>query len=261
MTSAQGLKGRTILVTRTRQQASEFASALTARGASVLEIPTIEIVPRIGPALDQAIESLDSYDWLFFTSVNSVQIFFDRLRELGKELTRLPRICSIGPATSARVEEYGFPVALQPNLYQAEGILDEFSSLYKGNLEGLRVLLPRASVAREVLPETLRDAGVVVDLIPVYNTALPEESRRQLQIHLDESKIDLVTFTSSSTVRNFVSLAGKRDDLHNLSYAAIGPITAATAEEYGLPVVLMPGSSTIPDFLESIENYFEKLRG
>ena len=254
--SPRPLETRKILVTRTRAQASAFASTLNDRGAEVFEIPTIEIVPIQSRELDEALQTISSFDWLFFTSVNGVDCFFQRANELGGLTSEIPRICTIGPATSKKVREHGYEVALQPTLYQAEGVIEAFSAYHGGGIEGLRVLLPRARVAREILPEQLRSGGATVELIPVYETVVPVESRARLQKILDEHKPDLVTFTSSSTVHNFIKIAGDIDRIRGFLYAAIGPITAETANEYGLQVVVMPEKFTIPALAQAIEKYF-----
>lgn len=250
------LDGRTILITRTRSQSSSFSSLLEEKGATVIEIPTIEIVPCAGPDLDQALKDLNTYDWLFFTSVNGVEIFFERLGHLGLKPVSLPRICTIGPATKERVEAFGHTVELQPALFQAEGVIQEFTSLYDSDLTGLQILLPRARVAREILPETLRRLGATVDLIPVYDTIVPPNSAQELKRALETREIDLITFTSSSTVSNFLKIAGDAEGLSELDCGAIGPITAETAERNGLHVVVTPREFTIPAFVEAIESYF-----
>ncbi len=250
------LAGKTILVTRARSQAGVFSAALKELGAGVIEIPTIEIVPAKSPQLDRAICSLDEYDWLLFTSANGARIFFERLSQLlPKPEAAVPRVCAIGPATSKEIRCFGYDVALQPALFQAEGILDEFSILYEGRLSGLKILVPRARFARQILPEKLREFGAEVEVIPVYDTKLPSESADLLKEALSEGRLDLITFTSSSTVHNFIALASDLGTLSHYECAVIGPITAKTAEEYGLRVVLQPANSTIPDFLRAIEAY------
>ncbi len=252
------LKSRRILITRSSSQASEFRLLLEAAGAEVVETPTIEILPRLSPELDASIERLGSYDWLMLTSINGARIFLQRASELGRLpfYEPNPRICTIGPATSRGVQEFGLSVDLTPARYQAEGVIEEFLLLHEGKIDGLRVLLPRASKAREILPEELRRHGAQVDVIAVYDTVLPEEGRVRLREALRGPAPDLVAFTSSSTVHNFVDLADGDEALKGFRYAAIGPITAATAAEYGLPVVLEPNKSTIPDLVIAIRRYF-----
>jgi uroporphyrinogen III methyltransferase/synthase len=252
------LENLSILVTRTRRQSGSFAKMLRERGARVFEVPTIEIRPLDPEPLDSALARLESYDWLFFTSVNAVDIFFGRYQARANP-SSLPRICCIGPATADRVRSFGAAVALLPGVYQAEGILDEFSSLNAGNLRGLRILLPRAQVAREILPRQLEERGARVDLIPVYETVVPTESRTMLDRILDESTPDLVTFTSSSTVRNFMAIAEERGDLGRVRCAVIGPITADMARDAGLEIVCMAKNSTIPDLVDAIVDYARSL--
>ncbi len=246
-----------ILITRTAKQSGSFVELLEGAGAKVFQVPTIEIVPLDPAPLDRAIEQIGIYHWLFFTSANAVDIFFHRYRAVGNGKL-LPRICSIGPATSARVRTQGAEVFLQPALFQAEGILEEFGGLYAGDLTGIRILLPRARVARQILPEQLQVRGASVDLIPVYETSIPDESRHLLDRILTRERPDLVTFTSSSTARHFAELISELDlaEEPDLDCAAIGPITADTAREAGFRVVCMPSNSTIPDLVKEIEKYF-----
>lgn len=255
----ESLWGRRILITRSASQSSEFRRLLEQAGAVVLDVPTIEIRPRQSAELDRAVEDLSSYDWLMFTSANGARIFLGRASNLGRlpDAKSMPRICTIGPATARGVKEFGFRVDLTPSLFQAEGILEEFARFQGGDLSGLKILLPRASQAREILPEELRRRGAEVDLIPVYDTVAPEDSRRLLEEALRDGPPDLVTFTSSSTVHNFVALAEDDEILKTLSCAAIGPITAGAAAEYGLKVVLQPQNATIADLAEAIRRYFQ----
>lgn len=252
------LEDLTILVTRTREQSGSFAALLRERGARVVEVPTIEVRPLDSGPLDAALDRLDHYDWLFFTSANAVDIFFRRY-QASTERYALPKICCIGPATANRVRSSGAEVALLPGVYQAEGIIDEFSALHGQNLEGIRILLPRALVAREILPRQLLERGAKVDLIPVYETVVPTESRALLERILDESGPDLVTFTSSSTVRNFMEIAGEREDLEKIRCAVIGPITAEAAADAGLEIACMPKNSTVPDLVDAIVDYARTL--
>ncbi len=255
------LEGRTILITRTRSQSGGFSELLESAGAHVLEVPAIEIRPRMSPDLDEAILKLETYDWLFFTSANAAAIFADQVAHLRPELKpeslEYPRVCTIGPATSDKIQEFGYRVALVPAVFQAEGVIDELVKFQKGDLEGLKILLPRAAQARQILPEELRRRGAVVDLIPVYETVVPEGTAETLRELLQEAKIDLITFTSSSTVHNFVQAAGPEVDFSRFKYAAIGPITAATAGEYGLTIAILPPKWTVPDLAQAIVQYFE----
>lgn len=246
------LAGRTILVTRPRNQAGSFSNMLAERGATVIESPTIEVVPLDPAPLDAAIQRLESYDWLIFTSVNGAEVFFQRIRPE----TPLPPICSIGPATTRRIRSRGGEVALQPELYQAEGVLEALARRCGGRLSGKRFLLPRARVARELLPDRLTAAGAKVDVIPVYETVAPPAAREHLRDSLRQAPPDLATFTSSSTVRNFWELAGDLEAARTLRCAVIGPVTRDAARDCGLEVVCMPERSTVPDLVEAIEAYF-----
>jgi len=261
-TAAKPLEGRTILITRTKSQSTEFRRRLEAAGARVLEVPAIEIRPRMSPQLDDAIDRFEDYDWLFFTSANAVEIFADRIAHLRPDFRpgdlKRPKLCAIGPATSQKIQDYGYPVSLVPAVFQAEGVIEELTRYQAGQLEGVKILLPRAAQAREILPQELRRRGAVVDLIPVYDTVLPDRTANTLGQLLRDVSIDLITFTSSSTVHNFVQAAGPEAKLSSWSYAAIGPITAATAKEYGLPIAVMPGNWTVPDLAQAIVEYFTK---
>ncbi len=260
------LHDRTILNTRSRGQAPEFRLLLEKAGARVLDLPTIEIRPRPTPELDRAVGGLENCDWLMFTSANAVEIFMDRAQALGRLPapegdSPFPRICTIGPATAGKVESYGYTVDLVPKLYQAEGILEDFLDFNSGSIQDLRILIPRASKARELLPQSLREQGAQVNLIEIYDTVVPEESRSRMAELLDQQPPDLITFTSSSTVNHFTALAQEVEDLKRYHYAAIGPITAATAREYGLEIVVQAERSSIPDLVKAIERYFQNLPG
>lgn len=262
---SKSLQGRTILITRSRRQAPQFRELLEKAGAVVLEIPTIEIRPRLGPNLDSAIKELPRYDWLIFTSSNGAEIFLERVsqREVPHEARSeepFPKICAIGPATQHKVEEYGHPVDLVPQVYQAEGVLLDLLGFHQGDLAGLRILLPRASRARGLLPDELRRHGAQVEVLPVYDTIVPERSRRALRDALEKGSPDLITFTSSSTVHHLLAL-GNLAELKRFRYAAIGPITAATAKGYGLNVALQAKPFTIPDLVSAIEGYFARQSG
>lgn len=256
------LEGRTVLITRTRSQSAGFRERLEKAGARVLEVPAIEIRPRMSQQLDDAILQLESYDWLVLTSANAAAIFAEQVAHLrpgfSPENLHRPRLCTIGPATSEKIQAYGYRVALIPEVFQAEGVVDELVRLQQGKLEGVRILLPRAAQAREILPEELRRRGAIVDLIPVYDTAVPDTTAQSLQELLQQVTIDIVTFTSSSTVHNFVQAAGPEVDLSRFQYAAIGPITAATAKEYGLPVAVLPAKWTVPDLAQAIIEHFKR---
>jgi uroporphyrinogen III methyltransferase/synthase len=238
------LFGQRIVVTRARGQADALSSKLRALGADIIELPTIEIQPALDyDALDQAIANLGIYDWLVFTSANGVRFFLERLDRSAVDLRALrARICAIGPATRAAVEALHLRVDVMGKEFVAEGMLAAFS---EHNLAGQRILLPRAAVARDLLPVELARRGAVVDVVEAYRTVAPAGG-----FELPE-KLDWVTFTSSSTVRNFVAVAGV-GALAGVKVASIGPITSATARELGIEVTVEGSVFTVDGLVESI---------
>jgi uroporphyrinogen III methyltransferase/synthase len=254
------LFGRCLVVTRPRVQAAGFIDALTDLGADVLPCPTIEIVPPASwVPLDAAVDRLGSYDWLVLTSVNGVAMFFDRLRERRCDVRVLhrARVAAVGSETAAAIEARGLQVAVVPEEFRAEAVAE---AMQAAGIAGARVLLPRAAVAREILPAMLRGAGAYVDEVPAYETIAPRGDLSELRDRLARRGVDLVTFTSSSTVRNFVDLLGP--DAHDLlagtPAACIGPITADTARAAGLDVVVQPSTYTIAAFTNAIVEYLRK---
>lgn len=256
------LFGKRIVLTRAREQAREFSQLLAAYGAEPIEVPTIQIVPPASwQAIDGAVTRLNTYQWLIFTSVNGVRPFMDRLRAAGKDARALAnlRLCAIGPRTAQELETYGLTPDIIPTEFQAEGIIAALTDL---GIRGSRVLIPRAEVAREILPEQLRELGATVDVIPVYRTISPAVDVASLTQQFHDGRVAVVTFTSSSTVRNFVEVFGGRNAVKSLLeevvVACIGPITARTAEEYGLTVTVMPAENTVPALADMIVKYFQK---
>jgi uroporphyrinogen III methyltransferase/synthase len=257
----QPLFGKRIVVTRPRAQASRFADLLEQHGAEVILSPTIETVPLASyEHLDRALDEIASYTWLIFTSVNGVRYFFARLHERQQDIRTLGavRIAAIGPETARAIEALHLRVACIPEEYKAEGLI-----VALGDVRDQRILLPRAAEARAILPKELRLSGAHVDELAVYRTIVPQGTKtRELRSLLLQGKVDLVTFTSSSTVRNFVALFPE-DDMKTLIGTArvgcIGPITADTAREYGLEVTVQPDAYTIPAFTEAIVRYFAEL--
>lgn len=261
------LFGKRIVVTRTRDQASELVTLLENYGAECLEYPTIALEPVASyEILDQALVELESYDWLLFTSINAVNFFFKRLFDLGKDVRDLkgPKIAAVGKVTAEALVCRGIKADLLPAEYTGDGLAE---ILVATGINGMRVLIPRALKAREHLPETLGAAGADVTVAPVYRNVMPVSAEGgQLKVELltalQDKTVDMVTFTSSSTVKNFVSLLGISTpaEIHQLmtgvAVAAIGPITAKTAEKYGLKVDVQPAEFTIPDLVESVVEYF-----
>jgi len=252
------LFGKRIMVTRPRVQASNFVELLERQGAEVVLCPTIETVPLESyELLDAALERMATYSWLIFTSVNGVKYFFARLRERKQDIRTLGavRISAIGPETARAVESFQLRVDAIPQEYRAEAVVPVL-----GEVQGKKILLPRAAEARAILPQALTALGAQVEEIAVYRTVRPRGTNAEkVRTLLTEGKVDLVTFTSSSTVRNFVSLFSQnelRSLINSVHIGCIGPITAETARGYGLYVSVQPASYTVPDFAEAIVDYF-----
>jgi uroporphyrinogen III methyltransferase/synthase len=252
------LFGRRIVVTRPRGQVQAFAQLLEAAGAEVIALPTIAPEPPASFAeIDAALADLGRYTWLVLTSPHGVEVFFDRLRALGRDLRELAgvQIAAIGPATAAGVAARGLNVALTPGEYRAEAVA---AALIARGVAGRRVLLARAAGARAVLPEQLRAAGAIVDDVATYRTVLPAEAASAPALFAGDSRPDLITFTSSSTVTNFARLFAGHDVrgvLAGVAVACIGPVTAATARALGLVVDVEPGEYTVPAFAAAIVEY------
>jgi uroporphyrinogen III methyltransferase / synthase len=250
------LFGRRVVVTRARAQAGELSAALEKLGAEVHEFPTIEISPPEDfGSLDAAIRDLDSFSLIVFTSVNGVEAFLKRLQHHELDLRALPReakVAAIGPATAQRIEQAGLRVDVLPEEYRAEALIE---ALGAHPLVGERVLIPRAKVAREILPEKLREAGAEVIVPPAYESVPLLEGRQELSLRLQSGEIDCVTFTASSTVENFVGAFGAEEAARLLAQTrvgCIGPITADTARKHGLRVDAEAGEYTIPGLVEAV---------
>jgi uroporphyrinogen III methyltransferase/synthase len=250
------LFGRRVVVTRARAQAGELSADLEELGAEVHEFPTVEISPPddFGP-LDAAIRALDSFGLIVFTSVNGVEAFLERLQHHGLDLRAVPRaakVAAIGPATAERLERAGLRVDVVPEEYRAEALIE---ALGAHPLAGERVLIPRAKVAREVLPEKLREAGAEIVVPPAYESVPSSEGKEELSLRLQSGEIDCVTFTASSTVENFVGAFGAEEAARLFSdtrVACIGPITADTARKHGVRVDAEAKEYTIPGLIEAV---------
>jgi len=258
----KSLFGRGIVITRPEAQAEGFAKLLRARGARVILFPVIRIGPPVSWAeLDAAIDRLESYRWIIFTSANGVVFFFRRLRELGRDIRDLKgiRIATIGPATAAAVETLRIRVDLVPEEFVSEGVVRAFAGK---DLQGCRVLLPRAKEARDVIPEGLVKMGATVDVATTYRTVRSDRGAAELLSFLDEGKVDAITFTSPSTVRHFLGIMGPDFRLPpKVRIACIGPVTEAAARKAGLPVDILQQRYTIPELVNTIAAYFEKEKG
>jgi len=286
-----------VLVGRARHQASALSSALNALGADVIEIPFIEIrKPHSYKPLDSALNKIDKYDWLILTSINGADALAARMKKLRLNPSKLQhlQIAAIGPATRAAIENRGLKVAVVPDQYVAESVVESL----RGKVEGRRVLLARAKVARDVIPRELRRLGANVDVVETYETVVPSSSGKRLSALMADEKRrpHIVCFTSSSTVRNFARLLGmepprsgasgnkvlpnqprrgariqpralalgksgsqlvpkgRKNILSGLRFASIGPITSNTLRELGLPVHIEAGEYTIPGLIRAIVN-------
>jgi uroporphyrinogen III methyltransferase/synthase len=255
------LFGKRIVVTRAREQASDFLACLSELGAECVEFPTIEVIPPSSwKELDRAIGNLESYQWLVFTSVNGVKYFFERLEDSGQDVRNLKgiRIAAIGPKTADAIHGKGVKPDLVPEEYRAEAVVEAFR---KHRVAGSRILLPRAAEAREVLPQELEKMEATVEVVEAYRTVKPEGDRDEIRAMLGKGDIHMVTFTSSSTVNNFMEMfEGESDQLlkwmEKVTVACIGPVTAKTAEERGLSVRITPSDYTIEALAKAIVDWF-----
>jgi uroporphyrinogen III methyltransferase/synthase len=255
------LLGKRIVVTRARQQASDLVELLSDLGAECLEFPTIEIMPAEDPEpLQQAIENLNAYDWIVFTSVNGVIYFFEQLFAAGKDVRALNRMqtAAIGPATAEQLLTFGLTSDIVPETYRAESVVAAFKEL---NLKAKKILLPRAREARPVLPVELAKMGAQVNEIPAYETLTVTENVGDLIQALEDKGVDLITFTSSSTVKNFKALlpaANFQELMQGVRIASIGPITTDTAKKLDFDVHIRAESYTIPGLVKAILQYYQK---
>ncbi|HXE74671.1 MAG TPA: uroporphyrinogen-III synthase [Candidatus Xenobia bacterium] len=255
------LAGRRIVITRRAEQAGSLHRALKSRGAEVIVLPTIELAPpKSWRPVDAAIQRVREYDWIIFTSVNGVEAFAARLRKKGKTMSALKGalIAAIGPATARALRVRGLRVRVVPEEFRAEGLVQ---ALQRVQWRGKRVLLARAAKARQVLPQELRRRGASVDVIAVYRTIVPTANRSRVARLFGARKPDAITFTSSSTVRNFCAMAGTKQaqrTLHGVTVATIGPVTSRTARALGLKVGVEAKSYTVPGLVKALANHFTK---
>jgi uroporphyrinogen III methyltransferase / synthase len=250
------LFGRRIVITRAADDAIEFATQIRTLGGEAIEFPAIASAPPTNyEILDRAIDDLGSFDWVIFTSANGVDHFVDRLRTNSRDLREMGRasIAAIGPATADRVRHYALTVAAMPSEYRAEAVLE---AIGVDRIAGARILIPRAEIAREVLPEMLRHHGArEVIVAPAYRTVTPPNAdAHRVRTLIADGAIDLLTFTSSSTVTNFVAMTGVQGA--GLKAAAIGPITAETARAQGFEVVVEPAAYTVDALIAAIVDHY-----
>lgn len=261
--SKKPLLGRTVIVTRSRDQASGMAARLEELGARVVQFPAISIRPLDNYAsLDAAIGRLASYDWIIFTSANGVSCFWDRLLLAGMDSRALggAKIAAIGPATAAALERCGIRADYVPAKYIAESVAHGLMQQVGARMAGLKILLPRAKEARDVLPAALEQAGAIVDIQPSYETVPDSGARDEVIRLLERGEVSCITFASSSTVVNFLRLVPPEMLLRHQepTLAAIGPITAATLEHHGLHPAIMPEEYTIPGLVGAIADFYAK---
>jgi len=258
--TAQPLAGRRILVTRATAQAGRLTSLLQEQGAEVIEVPVIEIQPpKSYKPLDRALLGIGSYRWLILTSVNGVEALFARMAACNIAPSKLARldICAIGPATRAALQSQGLPVAVMPRRYVAEAVVAEL----RDKVSRQRVLLVRATAARDVIPEQLRAAGAKVDVVEAYETTLPAGAGARLHAELDPTKRpDAITFTSSSTVRHLVEIIGgpasAQLSLRGICLASIGPVTSNTLREMGLQPSVEAEEYTMAGLVTALSGFF-----
>jgi uroporphyrinogen III methyltransferase/synthase len=249
---SQPLFGRRVLVTRASEQAPALIDALSKLGAEAIVVPTITIIPP------RSFTELDQIDYLLLTSVNAVSAFFDRLTSQGHNTNALAglQIVVVGPKSAEALKLYGVRADLTPKDYRAEGVV----ALLKDRVSGKRLLYPKAALARDLIPAELSAAGgKVIDPV-AYTSAPPADAAGKLQQALADG-LDLLTFTASSTVQNFVDLldADRLARAKKIPVASIGPLTSETARKLGFNVVIEPSDSTLDDMVEAIKDYFDKL--
>jgi uroporphyrinogen III methyltransferase/synthase len=251
------LFGRTIVVTRAREQASHLRVLLEIAGAAVIEAPAIRIEPLDQAPLRAALQKLASYNWLVVTSRNAVELLWASLRELGLDARAFAstKLCAVGPATADALLARGLSVDVIPDRYVAEGVIEKLRE--RDDVRGARVLFARAAGARELLPTAMREMGAVVDEIEIYRSVPDLTGLDTLRDALDAGSVDLVTFTSASTVRHFVdALGAERAGL--VRGASIGPVTSDAARALGVPVAIEAAESTIASLVQAITTHLAR---
>lgn len=253
--SDKPLDGWRVLITRASKQADGLAEPLRELGAHVIEVPTIEIEPpRSYAPLDQALRQIDQYDWLVLTSVNGAEALFDRLKRLKLSKARLKhlQIAAIGPATQKAIESQGLKVQVTPEKYIAESVVEALRDRTKGK----RLLLVRARIARDVLPNELKKSAAVVDVIEAYETKVPAGAQQKLEkiFSAKAGRPNVITFTSSSTVNNFLGLLGDNPEklLQGVHMASIGPVTSGTLKKAGFKPSIEAQEYTMKGLVQAI---------
>src|SRR5437868_10748745 len=253
------LAGKRIVVTRAQKQTESLSTLLREFGAELIEVPLIEIHPPDSyDALDTALQNIIQYDWLILTSVNGVEALFTRLEPLGLSVDSLQhlKIAAIGPVTEERIQDHGLVVDVVPPHYVAEEVVRSLRKLVKGE----KVLLVRAQIARDVIPDELRAAGAHVDVVEAYHTMIPEDAKSRMQTVFDDRPLpDAITFTSSSTVQNFFTVVVGTDiptKLSHVKFASIGPVTSRTMRDYGLRIDVEADEYTMEGLTQALVRYF-----
>ncbi len=284
------LFGQRILVTREHSGGFELLEEL---GAEIIEFPTIEIAPpESWEELDRAIDKIESYNWLIFTSANGVKFFFRRFFEKNRDIRELKgiKICTVGEKTASEVKKYGIKMDLIPEEFNAEGLVVAFINevekirgleakrksenaklstsqlpnfLTSQPLGGLKILMPRAEVARELFPEKVRELGGEIDVVTAYRAVRPEIHGKRLKRFLKEGRVSIATFTSAATFNNFMSIMDHdaHELLKNVALAVIGPVTAKAVEKAGLKVHIMPRKATIEAMVQEIIEWVKDKQG
>jgi uroporphyrinogen III methyltransferase / synthase len=260
------LEGRTVIVTRAASQAEELTTLLESYGAKVIVCPTIEIRdPDSFDRLDEALDHLYGYDWLVFTSSNGVEFFLKRLANRGLKIDDLDdiKVCAIGPRTADKLHDAHIHVDVVPAQSIGEGVFASLSDFVGGSehLRGLNILLPRASAGRDQLPKALEQAGARVDVVPAYQTVLPENFDHGRLSAMLAGSGDCIAFTSPSTIKNLAKLFDTHDlgkALPGVVVASIGSVTSAAAVEFGLGVDIQPEQFTANDLAQAIADYYAR---
>ena len=253
------LSGKCVAVTRPREQSIEFVSLLNAMGARTIAVPTIQFIPPTDrKALDDACNGAPAFDWIVFTSAKGVEAFMERYIALENDVQSLKhvRLCAVGPATAAKLGDYQLVVNAMPKEYRGEAV----AKLLEKYVRGARVLLPRADLASKNLPGALRRAGAEVHDVIAYRTIPDQSKQHEVATMLIDKQIDVITFTSASTVRNFVAMMGATSVPHllqNTLVATIGPVTADAARSLGLTVTIVPKTHTVSGLVQAIASCFK----
>lgn len=262
---AKPLFGRRILVTRPREQAGEMSDLIESLGGEPIEAPFIRIVPPEDHSeMDAACAAIGQFDWLVFSSANAVEAFMQRLIASPLDLRALAktRLCAVGPATTERLARYGLKVDLTPAEYRAESVIAAFTQ--SGSVTGLSVLIPRADIGREIIGDELRRQGAHVTEVVAYRTVVVDPEREgepDVYRMLLDKQLDVVTFASASSVRSFVRAFGKdqaADLLRPVDVAAIGPVTAEAAAQYGIHTTILPSQYTVPALVDAIVQHLHR---